>query len=305
MTDFSAFPIYAVIALIVGLLAALLWSALFFDSETGRALTKSRPQQFYAAAGLSSIIAIGLIYIFGLLDFKPIRDFLISSSYLMSFVLGSLFGLTELVSRYRDDPRRALRSRAAFLYVLINALASAFALNYIRVFDLFNEGEPMQIVFKRVLIAGLGAMLLFRSSLFIVRVGNSDIGFGPVFILQILLRAADRAVDRKRGRARSVEVAEIMKEISFNKAKALLPAVCLALLQNLSKEEQEELAREVADIDKANILLSDEKIVDRQKSVLLGLALLDIVGTDLLKQAVASLGNDIKIDGKPPDGGTD
>jgi len=135
-------------------------------------------------------------------------------------------------------------------------------------------------------------MALFRSSLFIFRVGNSEINFGPVFVLQILLGVADRAVDRGRGWSRSADVGEIMKDVSFEKAKELLPIYCLALMQNLSKEEQEALGRDVASI--AATTISDPIAANRQKSVLLGLRLLSVVGTDLLQQAVKSLGGDIR-----------
>lgn len=215
--------------------------------------------------------------------------------YSAACILGALFGLTELVSRYRDEPTRALWSWAAIFYILINALASALALNLIHVFRWVADDNalPMQISYKEVLLAGFGAMALFRSSLFIIRLGNVDVGFGPVFILQILLGAADRAVDRQRGRSRSSEVSNIMAEVSFDKAKEILPSYCLALMQNLPKEEQEALAQVVATI--SNTSISDATVANRQKSVLLGLALMNVIGTDLLEQAVKSLGSDIKI----------
>lgn len=218
--------------------------------------------------------------------------------YSAACILGALFGLTELVSRYRDEPVRALWSWAALLYILINALASAFALNLIRVFGWLDEPGAigMQTLYKEVLLAAFGAMALFRSSLFIVRLGNADVGFGPVFILQILLGATDRAVDRQRGQSRSSEVSNIMAEVSFEKAKEILPSYCLALMQNLPKEEQESLAQVVATISTTSI--SDATIANRQKAVLLGLALMNVIGTDLLEQAVKSLGDDIKIDSR-------
>lgn len=208
-------------------------------------------------------------------------------------ILGGLFGLTELVSRYRDEPARALWSWAAVFYILVNALASGFALNLVIIFKVLEgDIDAMQKAYKQVLLAGFGAMAFFRSSLFVIRVGNSDIGFGPIFILQILLSAADRGVDRGRGWSRSSEVVNIMAEVSFDKAKQILPSYCIALLQNLPKEELDKLADEIAIV--SNTQISDPAIADKQKSVLLGLALMNVFGTDLLEQAVKSLGDDIK-----------
>lgn len=45
-------------------------------------------------------------------------------------------------------------------------------------------------------MAGVSAMAFFRSSLFVVRAGDRDVGVGPSGFLQIFLTAADRAVDR-------------------------------------------------------------------------------------------------------------
>jgi hypothetical protein len=57
------------------------------------------------------------------------------------------------------------------------------------------------------------SMSFFRSSLFVVRAGDRDVGVGPSVFLQIFLTAADRAVDRKRAAARSDVVADVMKGI--------------------------------------------------------------------------------------------
>ena len=69
--------------------------------------------------------------------------------YLVAALLGALVGGTELVSRYRDAPQSALLSRPAWLYVFLNASASALALWL--------------------------AMALFRTSLFTVRAGDRDV----------------------------------------------------------------------------------------------------------------------------------
>jgi hypothetical protein len=44
---------------------------------------------------------------------------------LLSATLGAAVGASELVSRYRDEPMRALRSMPAITYIILNALVSA------------------------------------------------------------------------------------------------------------------------------------------------------------------------------------
>ncbi len=291
MSDFAVYLTYGIV-LGLGLLLGFVWVWLLSRNSPTLKLFSVEGISYILICGTLSSIVLLIVRGFGLLDFKPTNDFIIASSYLMAFILGALFGIAELVSRYRDEPQRALWSWAAFLYVMVNGLASVGALNLIRVFGWITGGEPLQDAYKQVLIAGLGAMALFRSSLFIFRIGNSDINFGPVLILQILLGAADRGVDRRRGWSRSLEVGDIMKDVSFDKAKALLPTYCFLLMQNLTKEEQEAIGRDIAALDA--IIITDQTIANRQKSILLGLRLLNLTGTNLLKQAVKSLGDDIK-----------
>jgi hypothetical protein len=90
-------------------------------------------------------------------------------------------------------------------------------------------------------MAGVSAMAFFRTSLFVVRAGDRDVGVGPSGFLQIFLGAADRAVDRQRAAARAEAVAKVMKDVDFDKAKGALPEYCLALMQNVPEEDQQSL----------------------------------------------------------------
>lgn len=207
-------------------------------------------------------------------------------------ILGLAVGVAELVSRYRDEPLRALITMPGFLYVFLNAGAAALALAMIRAFNWTfgasaEAGSTDAVRWWQVLVAGLGTMGLFRSSLFNVRVGDQDIPVGPSSILQIVLGAADRAVDRLRAEARSAVVSRTMAGVSFAKAYMALPAYCMALMQNLPKEEQVELSRHVE-------ALKNISVDDDVQALLLGLALMNVVGEDVLKDAVKALHDHIK-----------
>jgi len=150
----------------------------------------------------------------------------------------------------------------------------------------FGATGEAAIRWTRALVAGIGAMALFRSSLFTVRAGDRDIGVGPAGLLQIFLGAADRGVDRRRAQSRASKVAALMKDVDYTKARRPLPAFCLALMQNVPSEEQQELAKALAVLDQSDVTPSI-------KSRLLGLEVMNVVGEDVLKQAVDSLGDEI------------
>jgi hypothetical protein len=197
-------------------------------------------------------------------------------------ILGAVVGASELISRYKDDPGSAVKSWPAIFYIAINSAASAGALGLIHAMNWFQNSPWTQI-----LMAGVSAMAFFRSSLFVIRSGERDVGVGPSGFLQIFLAAADRAVDRKRAESRSDAVAKVMKGVDFKKAIEVLPPFCLALMQNVSPEDQQVLKRVVEDLATRN---QDSNV----NSLLLGLELINVVGVDVLATAVKSLGDQIR-----------
>jgi len=137
-------------------------------------------------------------------------------------------------------------------------------------------------------------MAFFRTSLFLVRVGDRDVGVGPSGFLQIFLSAADRSVDRLRAQSRSEAVGKIMGPavgtvgpVDYGKAFKALPPYCLALMQNLPAEDQQELARALGQLDQGT---ADPSV----RVLLLGLELINVVGIDVLTEAVKALGDQIR-----------
>jgi hypothetical protein len=130
----------------------------------------------------------------------------------------SVGGQRELVPRYRDAPKAALYTRPALVYVALNVAASVLALALIRGYGWTFDSTGASQRWTQVLVAGAGAMALFRTSLFMVRAGDRDIGVGPGSFLQIFRDAADREVDRLRARARGMAVAKLMEGIDYQKA---------------------------------------------------------------------------------------
>jgi len=211
-----------------------------------------------------------------------------AADYAIVALLGGLVGIGELSSRYRDAPGRAISCLSAGIYVALNLAATLAALALIRVFDVKFGLTGDKLRWTQVLVAGFGAIAVFRTSVFIARVGDQDVGMGPSGVLQAMLKVADRGVDRSRAKARAKEVAKAMTGVSFEKAQVALPAYCFALMQNVTQEEQEAVAeRIVGKLRKANM-------PDSTKALALGLALMNIVGDGVLLAAVDTLGASIK-----------
>ncbi len=207
-------------------------------------------------------------------------------------LIGGGVGVGELVSRYRDRPAKALTTWAAMGYVLINAAAAAAALAVVLTFGWTFGVDPADtaaVVATQLLISGFGAIALFRTSLFTVRVANQDVGIGPSSLLSIVLVACDRGVDRKRATDRAETVGAIMRDVSYASAQGPLPAVALALMQNLDAPDQAALS-----VQLERLANDDTEMSDQAKSLLLGLAISNAVGPHVLKRATEALGDDIK-----------
>jgi hypothetical protein len=210
--------------------------------------------------------------------------------YLLVAGIGGLVGTAELITRYRDRPGSLVRVPSTWAYVLLNAGAGAVTLLLMHTFDWrFGADSEDAARAGQVIAASLGSMAVFRSALFTVRVGDEDVAVGPSTLLSSLLAAADRGVDRMRAKSRSQEAKNIMAGVSFAKARLALPTLCLALLQNLSAEDQ-------ADLRTAVDALAGSEMTDGQQALNLGLLLMNVAGPDVVAAAVDTLRAEIEVD---------
>ena len=204
--------------------------------------------------------------------------------FLAAGALGALVAIAELVSRYRDDPAAALISLPAVIYVGVNAAAAVGALYLIHAFNWSFGAVGGTLGLTQVLVAGFGSAAVFRSSLFNVTAGDQVVGIGPSAVLNVILAAADRAVDRQRAAIRAETAAEIMKDFSFADADSLL-RYSVATMQNISSDEATVIENQIARLrDAANAQVSDSV-----KSYILGLCLLTITGRKVLERAVQQI----------------
>lgn len=205
--------------------------------------------------------------------------------YLIVLSLGALVGLIEILSRYRDAPFRVAMSPAALSYVALNAGFAGLALMLLRLFDLHLTENPNPEVVRavQVMAAGFGAMILFRSSIFVFRLGDQDVFIGPSTVLQVMLSAVDREVDRKRAEQRATAVTKAMDGVSFNEAITTLPTICIAVMQNLPREDQDEI------LTRVEALAHMEKMPEKAKNLALALTLINVVGEEVLLAAIGAL----------------
>ena len=202
--------------------------------------------------------------------------------------MGAAAGATEIVAKYRDEPSRALATQPAAIYILINVGASLIALFMIRELNWDFGVNPDQVNLVRIIVAGFGAMVILRAAVFTIRAPGKEAMIGPVNVLQTVLDACDRAVDRKRASTRATEVSRLMRNISFERAIIELPMVSLALMQNLSNEEQVRLRARVDD-------LRGSRLSNEGKCLSLGLVLLGSLGVEALEAAIATVKARIKL----------
>jgi hypothetical protein len=208
---------------------------------------------------------------------------------LMVIAVGAAAGAIELVGRYRDEPARALLSAGAVVYIAVNILAAVTGLYLLRTVgkSYITETDPLNRSIYEILLAGIGSMTFLRSSIFKLRLNDTEVAVGPAALLDVLLLAADRGVDRRRARARAQEVSDAMANVSFDKAITTLPPFCFALMQNLSKDAQKAFSDQLKEVQQ------NPSIDPHVKSLLLGLALMNVVGVNVVSAATRQLGTHI------------
>ena len=152
-------------------------------------------------------------------------------------------------------------------------------------FEVFKNTVVAKDLIK-VLTAGFGSLVFMRSSVFKVRVGDSDIGIGPAAILDTLLLVADRGVDRREAVARAQDVTQLVSHVRDPRIVAkMLTKYSLALMQNVDEKTSKDLG------DAIGKIMEDTEVPDAIKMDIVALRLGVVVGPDVLEAAVTALGD--------------
>lgn len=210
-------------------------------------------------------------------------DRTIAANYCFAALIGIATGGTELMSRFRDRPLAVVVSAPGLFYMAINGAASVLALYLMIVWHLIDEDWV-----KRVLVAGLAAMGVFRAGLFTTKVGSREVAFGPNMVLKVVLDVLDREYDRAAAFRRSGIILKAMAGIDFTQGKASLKELCLSLMQNVTGDERKAVDDEIKRLDELG-----DSTIGEAKAMALGLSLIGIVGEDTLQAATTNLGSSI------------
>ena len=211
-------------------------------------------------------------------------------SYVAVGAIAAVVTLIEVLTRYSDARSLLAKEWAAWTYVAVHVVAAGGALwllnNYVPWSP--ETDQPGAMPVTKVVVAAFGSLAIIRSSVFQARIGDRTIDVGPHALVAALLDTADRSMDRRHAEHRSAVVTEIMSDVSFGRAQVALPTHCFNAMQTVSDEEQEALTAELSKIAQL------DSMPDHAKSLSLGFLLLDIVGENLLRQAVSDLGASIQ-----------
>ena len=214
--------------------------------------------------------------------------------YIIAGAMSGLVGFGELISRYQDSPLRLFMTFATTSYIMVNIAAGIVALDIIRILHVLEptgkDAPDPSLWLKQVLLASFGAIAFFRTSLFTVRVGGSDVGIGPSAMLQALLNTSDRMIDRDQAKRRAGLVKAILKDVDYRLARVPLPIFCLCLMTSV---DQTELRKQIEALDDRKDMTDDSKII------VLGVYLLRVVGAEVLQRSVEALGALITKSGAP------
>jgi hypothetical protein len=166
---------------------------------------------------------------------------------LLSATLGASVGASELVSRYRDEPMRALRSAPAITYIALNALVSACIYGLVTRYASTLIPALAKDPLMRSITAGFGAMAILRSKFFTLHTAQGeDVGIGPDAAVSAFLSAADSGVDRKRAQRRLELVFQSASRILIVEGIKDSIKVSLLSLQNLA--DRKGLNKKIDDI---------------------------------------------------------
>ncbi|MGA2409283.1 MAG: hypothetical protein ABSG46_02700 [Candidatus Binataceae bacterium] len=162
---------------------------------------------------------------------------------LLSFILGAAAGSSEIVSRYRDEPLRAVTKFWGIAYLLLNGAVALAAygllIRYPKQLPVSIAGDHLMMAFT----AGFGAMAVLRSKFFIFRADDGkEYPIGPSIVTETFLRLLDRYIDRQRAIERQELVFEHMKDIGPFKDVAGYLQASLLSFQNLTDKEKSDIA---------------------------------------------------------------
>jgi hypothetical protein len=202
------------------------------------------------------------------------------------FALGAITGASEITTRYRDEPLRAVANRYGGLYLLLNGVIALAAYGLLLRYPtrILPDLQGDRLILA--LIAGLSAMLVMRSKLLTVQSeSGQDYSIGPAAVIESFLALLDRKIDRQRASKRQRLVHGSLGAVAeFALAAAYLEASLLSF-QNLSEQEKRDIAQ-VIEQYRARI-----EWPERLRVMAIGFAFLTIAGEENFSEVIGTMKN--------------
>ncbi len=203
-----------------------------------------------------------------------------------SGVLAAAVAFGELLNRHPDaNVTWFFKVLSPWFYVAVNGAAGAFAFWFMDSlgWTSFESVPGPAVPLVQVLLAGFGGLALLRTSLFGVRVEDRTINIGIAGLLQPLMDAASRRLDQRRGVERNRLVESVMRGVDYQRVKHELPNQCFRMVPTVSALDQLAVRQHIQTTDRT------PSLSDHARSLYLGFVLLDLVGAEVLRDAVRSL----------------
>ncbi len=224
-------------------------------------------------------------------------SFVSAAAALLAFLAGLVTGGVEVISRYRDEPFQAVKEKFGLIYVLVNALLGVVA--YGVLLETAAEVTTLGAHLGYALLGGFGAAAILRVRVTSVKVGDEDVAIGPGIIVDQLLSALDRQIDRSRALRRTEIVFGLPSGLSFQATRDYASNMILESTQNLSLQEQKDLASKLKDINEGSNR-------DQDKVYALGFLVLNFMGEEFFETIFkADRLKDLQAGPSEPDGELD
>lgn len=202
-----------------------------------------------------------------------ISYFLTMGYYFAAFLVGSLTGLAELLSKYSWSLKVIVHSPAGRTYLIINGLVAVFAYYAAVGWGLLENLAGAKEVW-RVLFVSLFAMAALRSSFVNLKIGDQDVAGGLAVFLSVFSNRAERSLDQTVGLLRYEAMRTAVAGLRYRATQGHFMAVSAGVLRSLSADELDTLRQDVSKIDLA-------EVDDETKMVLFAVRLTEAIGDEL------------------------
>jgi ABC-type transport system involved in multi-copper enzyme maturation permease subunit len=203
---------------------------------------------------------------------------------LTSTLFGMLVGLSEILSRYRDEPLLASATGAGIAYLFLNGVLALAAFMVLQMYPGKIFPDLAKDLFLTSIVAGFGAMVVFRSKLFTFRSPDGkDYSIGPAIVLETALRTIDSKIDRRRATERQIEVFQAMHDLTDFSSTASYIEASLLSFQNLSQDDKAAIANVIQEYRDTS------KWPDSLKVLGLGFAFLNLACDTNFDQVITNL----------------